>query len=279
MFVNINDATSVFDNKMKMSMMNCTIKAYPTNNVGKLCVVFSGEDFRQLMSRTGVDQSLVEKLLERSDLADANESVRRLTNNEDFYPYIDDEDEFHDLFLELQAIAELRFEDEMPEDIKESYLVQIMKMNRKTTRGTTEFESILQILDAFPKQYEIALKNKQAKVKKQKESNEDIFEETDGYEFVDDGIIISKELGFKIQGEAYENLLENARAYVEKHGSYIVETEYAKEKEKAEMRDELFAYVKEQKYRQDFNADSLESLCEFYKFLFNFSKCFPLSYE
>lgn len=226
MYIEQNEMTAVFNPERKYSMIECVIKVTPTLTLGDLTISFGGDNFTKLLIASGVSQTLVDNLLLRKKNAKKIEAINRITNHEYFFKSENDD---IDVFLCGSNIGELRHEDE-----DGSYLQGVLSQK-------DGFNECVETLKLFPVLY----RETEARF----DSKNDIFEKIDSkknkwfalpYTFENDGIIISPELGFKIQGDAFEKLKNATKQYVELHGQFVVEQDLEKQKQVFVSQKEIF---------------------------------------
>lgn len=245
MYIENNEMVSAFNSSYKHAIDNCCLTATPSLTKGDIEIKFGGKNFEKLLLASGVDKTLIFNLILRKELSRKLNDISNMTSHEDFF--FTDEEELGDVYSTLFSMADCNMNMEDGKENKD-YFARSLKSCKVT------FEETLQILDSFAKCYDYAMAKKKEKESKEKENT--WFKKE--YIFEDDGIIIDKSLGFKIQGEMYEKLLENTKAYVETHGNYMVDEYLPKLKKKAEMQEALLLHVREKEHRKlkhDSDAD------------------------
>lgn len=237
MYVEKNEMVSAFNPEYKHSMANCHLTTTPTLSLGDVEIVFGGSNFEKLLSAADVSPSLISKLLERKKLSREIEEMSSITKSSSFFP-TDDDEPLEDLYSTIFSMAEcIRDREDNEMDI------QIFADNLK---DKDYFDEVVNILDYFKP----SLDKKLEKIAEKKSKEEEKVWFSNLYEFEKDGIVVSKELGLKITGVLYENLLKNTKAYVDAHGSYIVNRDLCLLQEKKAFQKNLLDFVSKGKHKE-----------------------------
>lgn len=239
MYVENNEMHGAFNPSYKHSMAECYLKTTPTLNKGDIEITFGGENFSKLLEAANVSAPLIQGLLERKRLVEETSRISSLTKSSSFYP-MEENEPLEDLYSELYDMADCYQDGSANSKDRLKYFAE-----RLAEKDGEYFENVLCLLDNFAECFDKALSKKE-----EKEGNES---STPWYgimyDFQSDGIVVSPELGLKIQNEMYTELLKNTKSYVEIHGSYIIERDLAKVRQKATMQKSLLEYVRKGEHR------------------------------
>ncbi len=237
MYVENNEMTGAFNNAYKHSMSSCCITATPSLTKGDLEITFGGKNFEKLLLTSGVNEELVANLLRRKELSRKLDEISSMTKDEDFFPMQEDEP-LEDLYSTICNMADCSMHLDDAKNNQDYFARSLMA-------SAVDFEEALLVLDNFAESYDRAMEKKKAKDKKEESST--WFKKE--YVFEDDGILINEDLGFKIKGEMYENLLLNTKSYVEINGTYMVNENLPYLEKKEMMQKSLLAHVRNKEHR------------------------------